>query len=317
MQKILKLLKKSKKVALFTHKNPDPDAIGSTLALRHALVKIGKEVSLFCDDEMTGNNYEFLENFSDFNKDELSDHDLYVSVDVASGNLLGKYEEVFKKFENTIKIDHHKVGTNFAKNSYVKIYSAAGIVIYELLKALKSKITELIATCLYFAICGDTGVFKNNNLDSKTFSVCAELLNYGADYRKVYSEFFEKKTLANLYLTSSAILSAYVNDEEMFAVMTVSSDDYEKFGVSDNEHIGNLPNSFLNCGYKVAVILKQKKDGIHCSFRSKFEYDVSKLAEKFGGGGHKNASGCLIIDSLGNTEKLIIEAVKGYLKEIK
>ncbi len=314
MLNTVKFLKKSKNIAIFSHKGPDPDAIGSALALFKGLKKMGKDVSLFCDDELTG-NYDFLEGFEEYNKTDLSGFDLCVSVDVASGELLGRYEEQFSKFETTLKIDHHVSGTNFAKHNLVKLYSACAIVVYEILKNLKIKIDKDIATCLYFGICGDTGIFKNNNIDSKTFLVCSELLELGADFRKVYSEFFEKRTLSNLYLTSNAIMSAFVSHEEGFSVMTVSSDDYDRFGADENEHIGNLPHSFLSCGHKISAILKQKKDGIHVSLRSKFEYDVSKIAAKFGGGGHKNASGCLIIDSLHNAEKQIIEAIKNYLKE--
>lgn len=316
MQNIVKLLKKSKNIAIFSHKGPDPDAVGSALALYKALKKIGKNVSLFCDDEMDGGNFGFLNGFDDYNKSDLSDFDLFVSVDIASGELLGKYEEQFSQFGVSLKIDHHSSGANFAKHNYVKPYSACAIIIYELLKHMKIKIDKEIATCLYFGICGDTGIFKNNNTDSKTFLVCADLLDLGADYRQVYSEFFEKRTLSNLYLTSNAIMSAYVDDEIGFSVMTVSIDDYERFGANENEHIGNLPHTFLNCGHKISAILKQKQDGIHCSFRSKFDYDVSKIAEKFGGGGHKNASGCSIIDSLSNAERQVTEAIKNYLKEL-
>lgn len=316
MLNIVKFLKKTKNIALFSHKGPDPDAVGSALALYKALKKMGKNVSLFCDDEMNGGNFGFLKGFEEYNKNELSGFDLFISIDVASGELLGKYEEQFTKFESSLKIDHHTAGTNFAKQSIVKPYSACAILIYELLKQMKVKIDKEIATCLYFGICGDTGIFKNNNTDSKTFSVCAELLDLGADFKQVYSEFFEKRTLSNLYLTSNAIMSAYVSDDQSFSVMTVSTDDYDKFGANENEHIGNLPHSFLNCGHKISAILKQKNDGIHCSFRSKYEYDVSKIAAKFGGGGHKNASGCMIIESLSVAERQVIEAIKNYLKEL-
>lgn len=316
MLNIVKLLKKTNNIALFSHKGPDPDAVGSALAFFKALKKMGKNVSLFCDDEMNGGNFGFLNGFDEYNQKDLSGFDLFISIDVASGELLGKYEEPFSKFESTLKIDHHAAGTNFAKHNIVKPYSACAILIYELLKQMKVKIDKEIATCLYFGICGDTGIFKNNNTDSKTFLVCADLLDLGADYRLVYSEFFEKRTLSNLYLTSNAIMSAYVSDDESFSVMTVSTDDYDRFGANENEHIGNLPHSFLNCGHKISAILKQKNDGIHCSFRSKYEYDVSKIAANFGGGGHKNASGCMIIESLAVAEKQVIEAIKNYLKEL-
>lgn len=314
MNNLVKLIKKSKNIAIFSHKSPDPDAIGSAMALKFALIKLGKTVSLFCDDDGL-EPYKFLAGVDDYNANELSGFDLYISVDVASSALLGKYEEVFVNFAETAKIDHHSSGEKYAKCEVVKYESACAVVVFELIKALKVKVNDYIATCLYFGICGDTGIFRNNNIDSKTFLVSSELINCGADYRLVYNEFFDKRTLENLYLTSNAILNAIVDNDQKFAIMSVSTYDYNRFGASENESIGNLPNMFLSCGYKIAVILKQKHDGIHCSFRSKFEYDVSKIAEKFGGGGHKNASGCLIIDSLTNAENLVEREIKNYLKE--
>ncbi len=316
MHNIVKLIKKSKNIALFSHKSPDPDTVGSTLALKQALTKLGKNVSIFCD-ESDFSAYEFLSGAKEYNINQLNGFELYIAVDVASSDLLGRYENDFKSFEQTIKIDHHIKGKKFASHEFVKHESACAMVVFELIKALKLKISEYVATCLYFGICGDTGIFKNNNTDSKTFAVCAELVNKGADIKKVYGEFFDKRTLENLYLTSNAILNAIVEHEEKFAIMSVSTEDYQKFGASENESIGNLPNQFLSCGFKIAAILKQKNDGIHCSFRSKPEYDVSKIAEKFGGGGHKNASGCLIIDSLTNAENLVEYEIKNYLKETK
>ena len=291
-------------------------AFKTSLALAAALTKAGKSVALFCDEE-NFENYGFLTGAKDYNARELVDFDLYISIDVASSDLLGKYEQAFKSFGQTIKIDHHSKGKKFAKHELVKQESACSMISFELINALKVKISDYIATCLYFGICGDTGIFKNNNVDSKTFLVCSQLLERGADFKKVYSEFFDKRTLENLYLTSNAILNAIVDDEQKFAIMSVSTDDYDKFGANENESIGNLPNQFLSCGYKIAAILKQKHDGIHCSFRSKFEYDVSKIAEKFGGGGHKNASGCLIIDSLTNAENLVEREIKNHLRETK
>lgn len=314
MRNIVSLIKKSKNIAIFSHKSPDPDAVGSALALKLALEKMGKNIGLFCDDEMP-ENYSFLDGYSDYNQVDLTGFELYLSVDVASSNLLGRFEEPFCGFTNTAKIDHHANGNKFAKHEVVKPESACAMVIFELIKLLKVKITKEIATSLYLGICGDTGIFRNNNTDSKTFLVCSELLEKQADIRKVYSEFFDKRTVENLYLTSNAIMSAIVNEEYKFVIMSVSIDDYQRFGASENENIGNLPNSFLNCGYKIGVILKQKMDGVHCSFRSKFEYDVSKIAEKFGGGGHKNASGCLIIDSLTNAENSVEKEIINYLKE--
>lgn len=316
MKNVLKKIKQAKNIALFSHENPDPDTIGSTIALKRALEKTGKKVSIFCDSE-TNNNYGFLPDYAEYNKSEDEEFDLLIAVDVASSYMLAKYEELFLKHNNTIRLDHHMSGSNYAKINLMEPYSACAILIYFLAKKLKVKLDSSIATPLYFGICGDTGIFRNNNTDSLTFSVCADLLDKGAEIRKVYSEFFDKKTVPWIKLTSNALLFADIDDENKFVIMTVTKEDYEKFGAKETENIGNLPNSYLNAGYKIACILKEREDGIHCSLRSKFEYDCSCIAEKFGGGGHKNASGCKFDTSMKQAQKELASEIIKYLNERK
>ena len=316
MKKYLKILKKAQRIALFSHTNPDPDTIGSTLALSSVLKALGKHVDLFCDAEKN-ENYSFLTGYDEYNTAQdvnFSVYDLLVAVDVANETMLGKFADLFKGNENTLRIDHHLSGDNYAKNNLMIPYSACAILIFEIAKNLKIKINSDMATKLYFAICGDTGIFRNNNTDSVTFETCAELFKAGAEYRKVYSEFFDKKTVPYVKLTSSTLLNADINEEHKFVIMTVTAKDYEKYNANLNENIGNLPHQYLNCGYKIAVILKEKEDGIHCSFRSKFEYDCTKIAEIFGGGGHKNASGCKIEKDMSSAKKDVETEIIKYLK---
>ncbi len=291
MKKIIKMLKSAHKIALFSHISPDPDTVGSTLALYYALKAIKKDVYLFCDDEN-------LERFAFVNAEKLYNNsnpsenfDLCVAVDIATLDRIGKFAAIFSSCKNNIRIDHHKSGDNFADYNLMIPHSACGILIYEIITKLRVKTTSQIASLLYFAICGDTGGFRFNNTDSLTFEVCAKLLKSGADIRRVYTEFFDKKTVYSLKLTSNALLNAKINDEYGYVVMKIRKGDYEKFGADESEYVGNLPNMYLNCGYKIACILKEKSDGVRASLRSKFEYDCSLIAEKFGGGGHKNASG--------------------------
>ncbi len=314
----LKIIKKAKSIALFSHSSPDPDTVGSVVALYNALEKQGKIVDIFCEDNIP-ETYNFLAetkkyNEKEFNKDS---YDLLIAVDVAGNNMLGKFQENFDTHKNTLRLDHHIKGELEAKNNVVKIYSACAILIYETIKGLKVKIDTTISTPLYFALCGDTGLFRNNNTDSKTFKVASELLELGADIRKVYTEFFDKKTVPYLKLTSNTLLNAEINDEFGFVVMTASAKDFEKFGVDSSESVGNLANTYLNCGYKISAVLKEKEDGIHGSFRSKFEYDCSEIARVFGGGGHKNASGFKIEKPLAEAVKDVQNAVIEYLKNYK
>lgn len=314
MKKFLKMLKQAKTVALFSHENPDADTIGSTIALRRILMSLGKErVDMFCESEIPSSFY-FLAETKLYNQ-EFGDYELLVSVDTANENMLGKYKDYFLNFENTIKIDHHTNGNSYASRNHVSPYSACAIVVYEIAEKLKVKIDDETATALYFGICGDTGIFRNNNTDSLTFLTASKLIDAGANIRRVYNGFFDKKTVSTVKMTSSCLLNAKLNDEMGYAILTAPKEDYEKFGVNPEvDVLGNVPNTYLSCGYKIAVILKEKEDGIHCSLRSKFEYDVSKIANVFGGGGHKNASGCIINASLKQAEIVMAQTIEKYLR---
>ena len=318
MKKTLKLLKKAKNIALISHVSPDPDTIGSTIALAGVLKKLGKNVDLFCSDDVP-ESYNFLTGSSEFNKQKQNGvlgYDLLVAVDIASLERVGCFADEFSKHPNTLRIDHHVSGISFAKHEYVTSASSTAVIVFEIASKLKAEVDSDSATALYLGICGDTGIFKNNNTDSVTFNVCAKLLQAGAKFRTVYTEFFEKKTVPYIKLTSNALLNADVNDKFGYVVMAVSKDDYNNFGASTDENVGNLPHSYLNCGYKIAVILKEKEDGIHCSLRSKFEYDVTKIAENFDGGGHKNAAGCKFDDSMTVAKKKISKAIENYLSSL-
>ncbi|MBQ8451504.1 MAG: bifunctional oligoribonuclease/PAP phosphatase NrnA [Clostridia bacterium] len=314
MEAYLKLLKKSSKVALFSHANPDPDTIGSTLALKLVLEKLGKVVDLFCGDPVP-QSYLFLEEAGEYNSKQYDEnnYDLIVAVDLASPEMMGQWRDQILSAQNSLRIDHHISGTNYAKVNVMVPYSACAILIYEIAKKLHVKIDDKIATRLYFGICGDTGIFKNNNTDSKTFEVAADLFKAGANARKVYEEFFEVKTVPYVQMAANCTLKAELNDEYKYALMTATYEDYQKYNLFDTD-LGNLPHTYLNCGYKIGVILKEKEKGeIHCSFRSKFDYNVAEIAEQFGGGGHKNASGCTIMSDITHAKKLIKSAIEKYL----
>ena len=316
MKRLKKLLKKSKNIALISHVSPDPDTIGSTLALKKILEAKNINISILVDSEKNF-AYDFLDDYKFYKFDttyNFLEFDKIIFVDVPTASKLGCFENLINFDVETIRIDHHINGDNFAKHNFVKPYSACAILIFELANILKVNITPEIATYLYFAICGDTGVFKNSNTDSLTFSICSKLIDFGANMHKIYSEFFEKKTVTYLKLSSFALLNAKTNDGFGFAIMSLSANDYQQFDASENESVGNLPNLYLACGYKIAAILKETNDGIRCSLRCKPAYDCSKIAEQFGGGGHKNASGCNFDCSLECAVTLLEQSLLNYLQ---
>lgn len=313
MKRIAKQIKQAKTIALFSHSSPDPDTIGSTLALMIALRSANKSVDVFCARDMP-ENFNFIEEYAEYNK-TLQTYDLLLSIDTARTSMLGDFAEMFLNHNNTARLDHHTGGDQYAKINVVQKHSACAIMVMDLIQKLKIKITPKIATLLFFGLAGDTGFFKNSGTDAESFDYASRLISLGADKNLLMREFFDKRTVEMLKLTSSVLLDADINKKLGFALMTVSFDDYEKFGAQKTESVSNLPNLYLGCGLKVAVILKQKDNGIGCSFRSVPEIDISKLAEKLGGGGHKNASGCLLDTTLVKAKSMIKKELKQFLKE--
>lgn len=311
MEKYLSLLLSSKKIALFSHISPDPDTIGSTLALKLMLESLGKKVSIYCGGDI-GENFNLFSETKLYNKDKLSGFDLFVSVDMATASMLGVYKDEFLAFGNTLKLDHHTIGDDFAGENVTKFYSAMAIFVFEIAEELNINISSDIATKLFFAIVGDTGNFKYNNTDSKTLLVASKLLEFGADINFINKNFFDKMTIPHIRLASKALLNAEVDEKNQYAILVANKKDYEKFGAEEIDNISNLPNYYLSAGVKIAVIIKDKSDGVHCSFRSVEGVDSSAIASKFGGGGHKCAAGCTIKKSVGEVKKLI----KGMFEEI-
>ena len=308
---ILSKIKQAKTIALFTHSSPDPDAIGSILTFYEIIKQLGKEADMFCGDKP--DKFLFLPNYEKLNP-ELKEYDLLITLDTGGPSQLDDYEQYFLSHENTIRIDHHENGKAFAKLNLMVPESSCTVLIFDIIKLFKLKVTPLMATYMYFGICGDTGVFKFSNTDSKTFEVSAKLLKFGADIKKVYDEYFEKTSVSRIKLVANIMLNSKINDEVGYVILKVKLKDYEKYGATIDENLSNLPNEFLNCGYKFAAILKEREDKISCSFRSKNRYDCSIVASKFGGGGHTYAAACSFQESIESVEKKLEKEIIKYIK---
>ena len=127
----LKIIKKAKNIALFSHSSPDPDTVGSVVAFYNALLKMGKNVNMFCEDSIP-ESYEFLKETIKFNEKSFNkqDYDLLVAIDVAGEHMLGKFQEDFDSHENTLRLDHHIKGELEAKTNVGDVPTDRGRVNY-------------------------------------------------------------------------------------------------------------------------------------------------------------------------------------------
>lgn len=320
IKKIKKKIKEANNIALFCHIDPDFDCLGSMYALYYALSNIGKDVDMFTHEQFSSSQAQLLDEslvkVGGFNPKK---YDLLISVDTPTEARLGQYGQDFVKHENTIKLDHHHCqdgNFNIAKISYVDpIRSSCSEIIYELLNCLKIKVIPETATMLFAGLSSDTGGFQTTNTTLNSFKTASELIQDGADTLKANDALYRFVTIKSLKITKIFYDNIEIIDKEI-AFCAISQKELNKVGATKKD-CSNLSNKLICCqGANISCFMVEKELNTYdCSFRSMKGYDVSNIASFFGGGGHKEASGCCFhASSEDEAKKRVLNAIKHYLK---
>ena len=312
-KKILKSFKKAEKILIFTHIHPDGDAIGSTFALKKALEYMGKKADIVLERPLSV-IYDYF-NGAFITKDELKDdYDLKVSLDCGDLERLGEVKEFFKG--NTINIDHHVSNSLFADINYADDKSAAtGEIIYDLIKYMKIKITTDIADGLYCAILTDTGGFMFSNTSVRTHTIAAELIDKGASYYTLNKKLMQEKDYHRHIITAKCIENMEFYEDGKICVSIFNNEMATELEMKtdDTNGLSAVPRTVK--GVEVGILMTEIVKGIvKVSLRSDSIVDVSSVAEKFGGGGHKRASGITLRDKdIYTLKDELIEEIKKCL----
>ena len=298
-KEILVKIKSCKKILLTLHRGPDPDSIGSNLALYQYLKDLGKEVDLISVDEPS-RNLSFLEGFSqikieDIAEKDLSVFDLILILDSGSSEML-TYKEgfVFLDSNKIIVIDHHKTNTGYGKLNLID--SSTGSVseiVYKLLDAWGVKMSPDVATSLLTGIVGDTGSFRfESSVSPETFIVASSLLEKGARLGQATYSLFQSTELATLKYWGVILKNLEIKESNgiKFAFSAVA---VNELGYIDKSSKSGAATVFFSSvsGTEFGLLLTQDKDAIDGSLRSRSNIDVAMIAEVCGGGGHKAAAG--------------------------
>ena len=293
-----------KRIVITTHQGPDGDGIGSSLALYHFLKKQNHDVSV-----ITPNDYpEFLQ-WLPSNADVVN----FMRQKPYAETLIENAEYIFHLDYNHLKrsadmsrylyqckairilIDHHLVPELPAKYVFSDTaVSSTCEILFGILKQWNAKLIDRnIATCLYTGVMTDTGSFCFPNVTPQTFSIAAELMNYGIDraeiYDKVYDNYSEKRMRLMGFCLNEKM---EVFPQYATALISLNLEEQQRYGfvVGDSEGFVNLPLS-IN-GIRFAVFFLEKEDKVKMSFRSRGNFSVNDFAKKhYGGGGHLNAAG--------------------------
>ena len=304
---------------ILIHIRPDGDAIGSALALKKALKQRGKDVQLLCADVIPS-KYSFLPGIENF-KDHINPNNaetLVFILDCSDLDRLGYMKETVLNLSGVIvNIDHHITNDLFGDFNIVDVNaSATAEIIYRLLRENKINIDPEISLCLYVGISSDTGFFKYENTSPRAMCIAAGLLRQGINPSLVSQKIFDELSVPAIKLLSDALATLEFEDEGRIAWMKVRDDMLQKHRAKPEELDGFVNYTKNIEGVEAGIFFYHTDKNLETkiAFRSK-TIDVSRIAKKFGGGGHPLAAGCTIKGKQNEVEALVLNAVKKAIKE--
>src|SRR6478752_8031720 len=279
-----------------THENPDGDALGSLLASKLALEQLGKDtVMVLHGDAPLPNEYAFMQ-LGDLQRrwpDDVSERVL-LAVDCANESRIAD-PEVLGRVPLSIDVDHHHDNTRFGRiNLIVADASSTGEVLRDLFRELNVELTPDIAEALYIALVTDTGRFQYTNTTPKALRLAAELVEAGADVHRIFRGVYETVQFAKLKLLARALERAQIYDGGRLVVSYLVRSDFTDIGAAEAYSEGIIDYLRAVEGADMAALIREPRDGPanRVSLRaSNDELDVSAIARKSGGGGHRQAAG--------------------------
>lgn len=316
ISEIQKLLIPENKIVIITHYNPDGDAIGSSLGLKHFLKQKGLDAEVIVPNDFP----KFLKWMPESKRIIIADYkrkqageaiyhaDVIFILDFnashRSGNLVGPWIEKAKA--KKILIDHHQQPDQFDFVYSDVTIPATSQMVYHFIQQLneEEKVNKDIAECLYTGIMTDTGGFRFRSTSATTHRIVADLIEKGAEPSMITSNTLDTNTVSRLHLLSLILGRIEVVKEGKVAILWLKRDELKKFGFQKGDTEGFVNYGLSIMGTQVSAFFMEDlyEDFIKISFRSKDQVDVNQFSRKyFNGGGHINAAGGKYLKSIEET----------------
>ena len=299
LEAVVEALRSHDRFLVTTHENPDGDALGSLLAATLALRQLGKDAYMYLAGHAPlPGEYGFMP-LNELARElpRESDERVLLAVDCANESRLGPDPEILHQSPFTIDIDHHHDNTRFGDvNLIVPDASSTAEVLRDIFNELGVELTPDIAEALYIALVTDTGRFQYANTSPKALRLAAELVEAGADVHRVFQGVYENVQFAKLKLLARALERAQVYEGGALVVSYLLRNDFSEVGAAEPYSEGIIDYLRAVEGAIVSVLIREppRSDGPtrRVSLRSSTdEVDVSAIARKSGGGGHRQAAG--------------------------
>jgi phosphoesterase RecJ-like protein len=314
------LVRRHRRFLLTTHVRPDPDGLGSMLALADVLERqLDKEVQMVISS-LYPPRYAFLDPHRRVRRFEPPTDagraaDAVVILDTGTWNQLGDFGPYLRQCGlPRVVIDHHLTQDDLGALVLVdSTAEATGRLVYEALRALGVTLTPEVAQPLFLALATDTGWFRHANTTPATFALAGELVAAGARPTQGYDLLYEQNSPGRVKLIGLMLGRLQLEHGGRVAWTEIRRDDYAVTGAvpQDTEELVNWTRSVA--GVEVGLLLmEQPRGGVKVSFRAR-SLDVSRLAEHFGGGGHRLAAGATLETTLDDARARVLAAVAAAL----
>jgi phosphoesterase RecJ-like protein len=299
LERVSAELRNRDRFLLTAHEGPDGDALGSLLGMHHLLTQLGKDSVMFlaAKEFPLPIEYRFLPLEEVFHEPPADMADRTV-VFLDCGNIDRMPVDFLTEGDNVrINIDHHHDNTRFGDINLVDVdASCTAEIVYDLALLMGARITPEMAAALYVGLITDTGKFMYENTNSHTHRVAAELIDAGVDVDDIYRRLYEHVPLEKLRLVSRALDGIQRHCDDRLVLTYITAADYEATGSGEEMTEGVIDHLRSIDGIKVAAVIRDLGDrgraARKVSLRSSDgDVDVSAIARKHGGGGHKRAAG--------------------------
>ncbi len=314
LEDIREVIKNSKTIVLFTHENPDGDAIGSTMALYLILKKLEKNVEMIIPN--FPNTFSFLPASKDvLVEPSLKKYDLAIALDCADIKRLDDPKETFLKCTTRVNIDHHPSNGMFGDLNFVNhVAPACAQIVTSILEYYKIDIDKDVATCLITGIITDTGGFRYEGVTSETFEIASEFLEKGVVISKVYRDVLSNISRRKFEARKLTMNRLEFLENGKIAYTYMTKEDIDKLGVNQSDLEGIVENGRDVENVEVSIFLYETEKGFKASLRSNDYVNVSDICLLFNGGGHVKAAGCTLPYSLKESKERILTQTKRFLK---
>lgn len=325
---ILQEIKSAKNILLHLHPSPDPDSIGSTLALYHFISSLEKSVTLIGGDSDHKNHHNIFpginsilnKNFFEIN---IHEFDLFLILDSSDPSQVSKLGDVASAIRNikTIVIDHHPTNKQYGDiNIVLPDHTSTSEIIFDLFKIWKCKLTTKISICLFLGIYGDTSGFTNLNTTSQSMMKSSVLAKFIPNLSTLIFESQNNSSVEEMEFIKLGLNNNKLFFNNQVAISLISLDDLKKHNL-DSRSINKvkLSETLRKCvDWKVCIAMVETEyNSFGLSIRSRNQnYDVSKIALDFSGGGHKVASGGVIKSDRDEALRLLLESIKRNIPQL-